>query len=966
MFDGILSVLRKKKKMSDTIKLKKLIEYSKILKGDEKGEAQVFCDRLFQAFDHDGYKEAGAVLEFRVKSKKGSTNFADLLWGDRVLIEMKKRGVKLELHRTQAFDYWWQLRPDSPEYVILCNFDEFIIYNFSKQDEPLDKLKIADLEERYTTLNFLFPVAKKPIFENNLVDVTRSAADKVAKVFNLLIKRGEDRKQVQRFILQTVFTMFAEDIKLLPYGFFSELLDECIEKGNSYDLMGGLFRQMANPIPAKGGRFKEVEYFNGGLFNVVEPVELNLEELTLLREASKENWRKVHPAIFGTIFQSSLGKEKRHALGAHYTDEIDIYKVVYPTIVYPWRKKIEKAKTLKELQSLRKEVLDFHVLDPACGSGNFLYIAFRELKRIEIEIINKIHQEFGMATALKIGVQTLVSAKQFHGIDINFFAVELAKVTLMLAKELAIKEAQSMIETDQFGLDLKMEAALPLDNLDKNIRCADALFSSWPSAEVIVGNPPYQSKNKMQEEFGTEYVEKVRDEYPEVPGRADFCVYWFYKAHKVLKKDGFAGLVGTNTIRQNYSREGSLDYIVNNGGAIYNAVSSQEWTGDAVVFVSIVCWKKGEYKDKKLLYVEDAKGKMQEHEVENINSSLSLKFDVTLAKVLNANKSPKRVFQGQTHGYDGFLMPVEEGKKLIEKDKRNKDHLFPYMIGEDFIGKLNSQPTRFSIDFSLVDDLHKISSYPDLYKIIKEKVLPDVEEKAELERSGKVKKNGREQALAMWWKYWRRREDMLTSVSKLSRYISVSRVSKRPIFDFVSAKIRPNDALMVFAFEDDYSFGIIQSNVHVLWYQEKCSTLKGDPRYTAESVWDTFPWPQKPTIKQIDNVAKASKELREERNKIMKENKLSLRELYRVLEQPGKNKIKDLQNKLDEVVAEAYGFIKKKDILSQLLELNAVLARQEENEELIQAPGLPEYASQKKYISSDCIQFVHLDINTVK
>ena len=145
-------------------KIKQFVEYARKLSGDEKGESQVFLDRLFQAFDHKGYKEAGATLEYRVKGKKKSTKFADLLWGKRVLIEMKKRGAKLESHRPQVFDYWWGLRPNSPKFVILCNFDEFWIYDFTQQDEPLDKIQLKDLPDRYTALNFLFQEEKKTSF----------------------------------------------------------------------------------------------------------------------------------------------------------------------------------------------------------------------------------------------------------------------------------------------------------------------------------------------------------------------------------------------------------------------------------------------------------------------------------------------------------------------------------------------------------------------------------------------------------------------------------------------------------------------------------------------------------------------------------------------------------------------------------------------------------------------------------
>jgi hypothetical protein len=950
------------------MKLENLIQYSKILKGDEKGEAQVFCDRLFQAFGHAGYKEAGAILEYRVQSKKKSTQFADLLWENRVLIEMKKRGAKLESHRNQAFDYWWNLRPNSPEYVLLCNFDEFIIYNFSIQDEPLDKFKIENLLERYTALNFLYPKPKKPLFNNNLIDVTESAARIISQVFRRLIERGEDRQRSQRFILQIVFAMFAEDVKLLPYGFFTELLNDCKDTEDAFDLLSGLFKQMACQTSARAGRFKDVAYFNGGLFKIVDLVELNEGDIALLKIATEQNWRKVHPAILGTIFQESMGAEEQHATGSHFTFEIDIYKVVYPTIILPWRKKLEKAKTLKELQRLRKEIVNYKVLDPACGSGNFLYIAYRELKRIEIDILNKIHQNFGTDAAKKVGVQTLVSPKQFFGIDNSFFAIELAKVTLMLAKELSIKEAQSIIETKQLGLQLQMEAALPLDNLDTNLICADSLFTDWPTVDVIIGNPPFQSKNKIKKELGLEYVDKLRSAYPNIPGKADFCAYWFYKAHKNLKTDHFAGLVGTNTIRQNYTRIGSLDYIINNGGTIFNAVSTQKWPGVAVVFVSIVCWKKGDYNDKRLLYMEDDKGKMHEYEVQRINSSLSLKTDVTKAKTLKCNKSPKLVFQGQTHGHESFLLKVSLAEQIIETDHKYSEVLKPYLIGDEMLSNFQSQPQRYVIDFTTVD-INKASTFTKLFNIVEKNVLPERELKArqqEEENKLLIKSNPKAAInkhhinfYKNWWKLSYGRKDMLTCITSLNRYIACSRVSKRPIFEFVSTDIRPNDAMMVFAFEDDYSFGILQSKFHILWYQEKCSTMKGDPRYTTESIWDTFPWPQNPSTVRVEKVSKAAKLLRDGRRKIINENTLSLSDIYRLVDTPGKNEIKELHENLDNAVLEAYEFSNKSDILEHLLLLNFEIIDREEKKMNVQSPGLPDFIRDKqKFISQDCVRYL--------
>ncbi len=946
-------------------KIEQFVKYVATLDGDEKGEAQVFCDRLFQAFGHEGYKEAGATLEFRVKSKK-NTRFADLLWGERVLIEMKKKGAQLQSHRSQIFDYWWKLRPNQPKYSILCNFNEFIIYDFAIQDEPLDRIKIKDLPDRYTAFNFMYPKAATPIFENNLEEVTRETADLVAKVFNSLIERGEDSERAQRFILQSIFTMFAEDYQLLPKDIFTQILLDCKNgQGNAYDLLQALFQQMNTKAQARGGRFKDVQYFNGGLFAQPEAMELTDDELAKLHKAASQKWNKVNPAIFGTIFQSSMGKEARHAFGAHFTTELDILKIVHPTIIQPWREKIAKAKTLAEMKQLRKEIAEFKVLDPACGSGNFLYVAFRELKRIEMELLNKIHTEFPKSAG-EIGTQSIVSIKQFHGMDYNSFAVELAKVTLMLAKEIAIKETKDWVDTMQIGLGFHMEETLPLDNMNENILFADALFLEWKSADVIIGNPPFQSKNKMQEEYGIEYMNKLWDAYTEVPGRADYCVYWYYKAHKELKENGYAGLVGTNTIRQNYSREGSLDYIVNNGGIIFNAISSQPWSGDAVVFVSIVNWRKGDYEGKKKLYIEDSKGEQIEYIVDTINSSLTIEIDVSKSKVLESNKNPKSVFQGQTHGHKGFLLSTTKGKELIEKDSRNANVIKPFLIGDVLVGKKRSQPDRYVIDFTLMDVM-EAASYKEPYEIIKQAVLPErearakeqeTENKAALEKNPNAKVNKHHiNFYNKWWKLSYGREDMLLAIRQLKRFISVPQVSKRATFEFISKEINPNAALMVFPFDDDYTFGIIQSSAHWEWWKANCSTLKGDFRYTTNTVWDTFPFPQNPTINDVRKVANAAKELRDKRNEIMMKHNFTLRDVYRILEEPGSNPLKDLHQKLDDAVLAAYGFGKRKDLLTQLLELNFEVASKIENGEAVQSPGLPKCVKNKtEFVSEDCVK----------
>ena len=879
---------------------------------------------------------------------------------------MKKRGSQLKSHRTQIFDYWWNLRPTQPKYSILCNFNEFIIYDFSLQDEPLDIIKIEELPDRYTAFNFMFPKSETPIFHNNLEEVTRETADLVAEVFNSIISRGEDRERAHRFILQCVFTMFAEDYQLLPKDLFTQILLDCTTgNGDFYDLVNSLFKQMDCKEPARGGRFKSVPYFNGGLFSNPEVVELTPKEINNLHEAATKKWNKVNPAIFGTIFQSSMGKEARHAFGAHFTSELDILKIVHPTIIEPWRDKISKAKTLSDMKALRKDISNFVVLDPACGSGNFLYVAYRELKRVEMELINKIHIEFPKS-ASEIGTQSILSIKQFHGMDYNPFAVELAKVTLMLAKEISIKETKDWVDTLQIGMAFQMEETLPLDNMDNNILYADALFTDWEKADVIIGNPPYQSKNKMQKEYGTEYMNKLWAAYPDVSGNADYCVYWFRKAHSLLKKGGFAGLVGTNTIRENYSREGSLDFIVNNGGIIFNAISSQSWSGDAAVSVSIVNWTNLNYDKPKSLFIADGKGAFIEHKIDVINSSLAYRIDVSKAKVLECNKQPKSVFQGQTHGHSGFLLSIKRGNELINKDKRNSNIIKPFLIGDVLVSKFNSQADRFVIDFSLFDILES-ASYKEPFEIVKSLVLPEREKRAneQTNENEKVLKSNPKAKVNKhhinfynnWWKLSYGREDMLDAIKNLTRVVVVPRVCKRPTFEFCSTEINLNDALMVFAFQDDYSFGIIQSFVHWEWWRAKCSTLEERLRYTTNTVWDTFPFPQSPTLNEVKKVAQAALELRTKRNEIMAKHNYSLRDVYRLLEQPGANPLKIFHQKLDDAVLSAYGFTKRNDLLSQILELNFDVADKIKNGIEVEKPGLPKCVKNKSEFSTDdCIK----------
>lgn len=960
----------------DEQKLDEFIDYVSHLKGYEKGEAQLFLDRLFIAFGHKGVLEANASLEQPIVVDT-QTKFCDLLWPGKVLIEMKKRGEPLEKHFSQAKMYWDNAYEKRPEYVILSNFDEFLIYNWNLQRDPLDRVPIVKLKEMWRSLAFLCPKHIEPIFGNNRVAVTKEAGDRISQLYIKLIQRGISAEKALRFTLQCLIALFAEDTGLFSNRYlFSELVEAC-GKGffTTYELFPLLFEKMNSPEAAEAGRFKDVMYFNGGIFSKIYRIELNNEELDILDAACKYDWSKVQPSIFGNIFESSFDAAMRHTTGAHYTPESDIMRVVEPTILRPWREKIAAARTLVELETIWEELSRYQVLDPACGSGNFLYIAFRELKHLELDLLQQMFELY--PSFKRTYIYSKISCNQFFGIDTNPLGIELAKITLSMAKKFACDNLDAL--TKQLRFWGEHDAPLPFDNLDNNFINDDALFVEWPQADAIIGNPPYQSKNKMGEEFGADYVQQLRRRFLEVSGYSDYCVYWFRKAHDTLLEGGRAGLVGTNTISQTNSREGGLDYIVANQGTILDAIASMPWGGSAAVHVAIVNWIKGKTSAKKFTLARQngtrKDGPWEVYELSHIPSSLSPLTDVTKAVLLRANTVSKLCFQGLTHGVKGFLLSPAERSALLKAEPDAADVTYPFLIAEELIGSVDSLPKRFVIDFQPRHDLSEVMRYQRTYNLIKERVLPEIEVKAEREEKRYNRRLGQ---LQRWWLLRRRKEELIAKLNEIERYIACSRVAKRPIFEFVSSNIRPNDAIIAFPLPDDYSFGILQSSFHWEWTKARCSTLTERYRYTTDTVFDTFPWPQwsndlvnnddkKPSEREalrIDtaaHVAEKARELRALRNRIRTDNGSSLRELYRSLEVPGTNALREAHEKLDRAVREAYLYgmpkqMAKLSALELLLKLNESCASKEQSGATVVGPGLPDFCTDhSRFYSADCI-----------
>ncbi|MBS1696620.1 MAG: class I SAM-dependent DNA methyltransferase [Actinobacteria bacterium] len=894
-----------------------------LLTGDEKGEAQVFLDRLFKAFGHGGVREAGATLEARVRNTESrGTSFADLLWESRCIIEMKKAGTDLSKHFRQAFQHWIQVVPHRPNYVVLCNFDEFWVYDFDLQlDAPMDVLKLDDLVNRREVLAFLLPEPETPLFGNDLVQVTREAAAQVSSVFRSMKDRGIPRLDAQHFVLQSVVAMFAEDIFLLPEKFFTRVVEEARSGREAYDLLGSLFREMNTPGRTRGGQFAGTPYFNGGIFENITPIEMNRDELNAIRWACTTNWAAVRPEIFGTLFETSMDKDERHAYGAHFTSQADIARVVIPCIVDPWLERIEAAKTIGDLEQIQLAMANYRVLDPACGSGNFLYVAYREMRRLEVEVKNRIlarrRARQGQATI------SYVTPDHFMGIDNNAFAVEVAKVTMMMAKKLAADELEEYVD------------ALPLDNLDDSIRCRDALFSDWPNADVIIGNPPYMGRRKMAEELGADYCSRLDERYPG-PGVSDFVTYWFPLAHNALPDGGRAGFVATQAIRAGHSRPASLDYIVDNDGVIFEAISSQPWSGDAAVTVSIVNWVKGaaHAPETKVLWLDNGQLRLP---VEEIAPSLRPTTDVRRAVSLAQNKRPKRCFQGQTAGHvSAFRLTPDEAAEITRRDPGSASFIHPLIGGNGLLHALGT--TNLIIDLPHTDAVRVAAEARGALARLQTLVLPGRQQAADEEardNAAILERNPRASVrwhnrnfLNKWWQHSYRRVEMLDAIGAVDRYIATSRVAterRTSVFQFIDPSIRPDDSLSVLALDDDYSLGIVSSALHRAWLDERCSRLEARPRYTSTTVWDSFPWPTAPSDSAVAEVAQAMAAITEYRAARLAEG-IALGDQYDALRTPGKAELRDLHDHLDSVVIAAYGFNPEEDLLAQLLALNLAAA----------------------------------------
>jgi hypothetical protein len=853
-----------------------LAEKWSVYEGSERSEAQTFLNELFDCYG----TSRGEVARFEEPQAGG---FVDLIWPRVCIVEMKRpsQAGRLSEHREQAFRYWREAADPTrnvpaPRYLVLCAFRRLEVWQPGEfPTAPRAELELVELPDRYEILLFLG--GRDPVFTGGHEALTREAVGRMVELYRALRERRAAEPEVLRdFLLQSVWCMFAEDLGQLEAQLFTRLVDRLIEdpQRSSYDDIGQLFGY----LNTKGGGpdaglYAGVRYVNGALFARPARVHLERDELAVLRLACEYDWTKVQPSIFGSLMEGGLGHDMQWALGAHYTHEADIRKMVGPSIVEPWIARIDAIDTHAQAVEAQNDLLNYVVLDPACGSGNFLYVAYRELRRIEQRLRER-EQELRAASGLpqQRALSLFFPLSNMQGIEIDGFAVAIARVTLWMAHKLAV---------DELSLD---EATLPLANL-AGIRQGDALRIAWPRADVIVGNPPFHGDRNLRSVLGDDYVEWLRREFG--IGIKDYCVYWFRKAHDHLEAGHRAGLVGTNSISQNRARGASLQYVLDTGGVITNAVSTQDWPGEANVDVSIVNWLK---------QPDSPPGNPRLDGVP-LNEPVSASLRPWSLAVERSRRLPENegfAFYGPIPGSRGFILTSAEAESLLAANPTWRDVVRPYLIGDDILSRPDQSPSRYIIDFGF-RTLEEARAYPELLKIVRDRVKPQ----RDRVRRAAYREN--------WWRFSEPIREMRAALEPLDRYITAPAQGKRILFSWVDPWTCPSNLVTVFAFEDDYAIGVLSSNIHTAWALAAASTLEDRTRYTASSCFDTFPWPA-PTVAQRETIASGARDLIAMRSELCEREGLGLTRLYNLIDEGAYRPLRDLHRQLDRAVADAYGW----------------------------------------------------------
>lgn len=807
------------------------------------------------------------TFEKGAERTRGGDGWADVWKRGFFAWEYKGRHKDLEAAYHQLLDYHQAL--GNPPLLVVSDMDRIIVRtSFTNTPTRLHEVRLDDLEEP-ANLDILRAVFHEP--ERLRPGVTREAittqaADRFASIARTIGTRKLDPHRVAIFLDRLIFCLFAEDVGLLPRGLFSRIVSQTAEDPDKFaKYLGQLFEAMA-----AGGDFlmEDIRHFNGSLFSDSDVVPLRVPEIKLVDAAAKMDWEAVDPSIFGTLFERGLDPAKRSQLGAHYTSREDIETLVEPVIMQPLRREWDEARNAAEnllahggkqdgparemaaaetekaraeaeaiVRRFQRRLATVKVLDPACGSGNFLYVSLQKLMGLESEVL-----AFALMHELP-GFMAQVGPWQLYGIEISPYAWDLAQMTVWIGylqwrREHGdpITESPVLKRNDNF---LLMDAILDLTDPQ------NPKEPEWPAVDFIVGNPPFLGGKLLRRELGDPYVDRLQGFWrSRVKPESDLCCYWFEKARAHIEqgKCRRAGLLATQGIRGGANRE--VLKRIKESGDIFFAESDRPWVLDgANVHVSMVGFDEG---------TETARS-LDGGRVTVINTNLTATAAVAEAVRLVENRGL------------GFMGTTKQGAFDIAGDvafgwlplpnpngKPNSDVVVPWVNGLDITRRLRYM--------WLVDFFNMTQERASQYEAPFVHVIGMVRSFRE--------KDPRTWYRPEWWQLYAQRPEMRKALAHLPRFLATPRVTKHRLFVWLAAPTTPDCQLIVFARSDDYFFGVLHSRVHEVWARAQGTQLREREsgfRYTPTTCFETFPFPH-PTPEQEAAIAEAAKELDTLRN----------------------------------------------------------------------------------------------------
>ncbi len=791
--------------------------------------------------------EAGAE-----RLSTGNRGWADVWKRGHFGWEYKGDHADLAAAYRQLLDYREDL--ENPPALVVSDMDRIEVHtNFTNTRPTVHALTLEDLaaggDKSGEALRILGAVMSEPEAlrpRQTPDEVTQAAASRFADLARSMQQRGHEPEAVAHFLNRVLFCLFAEDVGLLPKQLVTSMITSRADDPQAFtDGLTDVFRRMSDREASRFFGNERIEWFNGGLFDDDAALAFTREELRTVAEASKLDWSQVEPAILGTLFERGLDPDKRGQLGAHYTDREKILMVVEPVVMTPLQREFiamqERVDGLMksrepspltregqrrtrlpkweqhaeaEWRGFLKRLRDVRVLDPACGSGNFLYVTLRLLKDIEQETIR-----WGAERLRITGEFPHVDPHNMLGIEINPYARELAGVAIWIG------HIQWMLD---HGYGFPRDPVLqPLDNIELR----DAILAydddgnpvpaTWPVAEFIVGNPPFLGAKLLRRSLGNEYVESMFEAWiSDVAGMADLCCYWHEMARRRVA-DGASrrvGLLATNSIRGGGSRQ-TLKRI-KESGEIFMAWSDEPWVVEgAAVRVSIVAQDDGSENDFKL----------NGDPVPNINRDLTTGPDLSLAVRLDTNSGASYVADVKAGKFDisgGIARTMLREPKNVN-GRSNLEVVLPWVNGWDITRRPRDM---FIVDFGKLS-FEEAAQFEAPFAHVNQHVRPERE---------KVRRKAYRDR---WWQHAEPQMKMRKLVAPLTRYIATPTLAKHRLFVWLFSPTLADHQLIVVGRDDDYAFGVLHSRAHELWSLRMGTSLEDRPRYTPTTTFETFPFP---------------------------------------------------------------------------------------------------------------------------